>query len=151
MSKIIQPNVVDGDLQLDGVVFNPPIADTFDRSIAYLYGEDKTNGKFRFLACDENGVLTIDASGAKATDMTLTRPTITSVATLVKSTLSTRKHLIIRNVGSVDCYIAKASGINTATAYILPSGEVLEIENYSGAVYGRTTSADCILSVMEVF
>lgn len=149
MTKVMKPNVIDGELELDEILFTPPINEEFNRVIAYLYGLDNSNNKFRFLNLDENGNLDITLSQAVSTTITNTRPTITTSATIILSSNSARNKIRIRNVGNSTVFIGETSSVSLANGYPLIPGAEYPRDNYTGTLHGIADSSSSDLAVEE--
>ena len=140
--KLNSPNVFNGSIRYDEVHFQPDVDDIMKMVLSFMIAQDKTTGEFHFASVNENGTLLIDLSGDPATVFGENVVTVSGTVTTLISTNSSRKNLMVQNIGSLPIAIGGTTSVTYGAGYQLQPNETLYLENFTGALYGISPSGD---------
>ncbi len=73
---------------------------------------------------------------------------VTTTATLIKATTSTRRSITIKNQGTVDMFIGTAT-VTTATGFLIKAGESITLSQNTAAIYGIVASGSTTAGYFE--
>jgi hypothetical protein len=121
----------------------------WSRVIALLSGWDYTNSRRRLISVDELGRVFVTSGGVGGITANISQVAVGTTATLVKPATPGRSYLIIKNAGLNTVYLGESDAVSSSTGYALSSGEVLELRDWSSALYGISVIGSSTLMVIE--
>ncbi len=110
-----------------------------------------TEGQDAPLSQNLTGDLRVIAKTSMGTTLTSVPVTVPATANGIQMLAANlnRKSANIYNPGSVNVYFAQTNAVTTSSGYI-PPGQSLNINDYTGAIFGIVAASTQSVSVMEV-
>lgn len=90
------------------------------------------------------------SSVEKAPNMTVGQKTLTGAQQVILAANTTRKAVVIKNIGAVSIYLDVDNGV-AVTDYVIPAGEGEVFDRYTGAIHGITAGGNCLITYREVY
>lgn len=150
MNQVIQPNLADSDINFTNFPFSPEVEEKLRVSLSFILGKDATDNSFHFIAVDGDGNLAINTSASPSTVINGATVTVTATAGTVASADSNRDKIILTNLSSNSIYIGSNNSVTVDTGIPIRAGEQFVLENFTGALFGITSSLDSDLKVNGV-
>lgn len=104
--------------------------------IGLTFGWDDVTGFWRPIRVDTSGAFQFVPAGLAVGQVFVGTLAVSTSLTQLLSSESTRRFLFLKNVSSDLVYITMSPTADEATAYPLSPGEGVNLEGYTGAVYG---------------
>lgn len=127
-------------------VMDSVIKHTVSKMLAYY----EAGNSFQWLQVNSSGELLVSLEAGQVSSGVISRATVSNVALLLLASNTSRKNVLIQNVGTEDIYIGFDSGLNTGNGFLLPVGTSWSSDVYIGNLYGiRSGSVDGSVHIME--
>ena len=142
-SVLIQPNITNSELEFTEDIDFANVE--LDKLIGWVDATKAT----KLVRVDSDGNLLVSTEGTASDTLVASSASVTTSATLIVSSRSDRRELMITNSGSEVVYIGYTDSVAVATGFPLIVGAYLTLENYIGSVYGISPTTTNDIRVLE--
>lgn len=125
------------------------VSNLWQRVIAVLQGWDYANNVRRLISVDEYGRIGVSLTPAIGIQGNIYRYNVSINASLVANANQNRSYLIVKNLGTNDCFIGVNNAVTSSTGYPLPTSAEIKLDNWNIELWAITGTGTTSLAVIE--
>lgn len=150
MTNSNQPNINKTDLALTPDILNPEIADAIIQAFVRNMAWDGNNNLWRKLLADVDGRLLVSTSPTQGSSAVQSQSTLPAVTTQILGINTSRRLMIIQNLGATAIYLGFGIPALVATGLQVASGGSFIDDHFLGAVNAISTSGTNDVRITEM-